>query len=138
MDVMKEYLDARSDPGATVLFISHAKTRPEYRGKPLSRYGAWRVVDRAARDIGLAHVHPHDFRHWRATDLLRKGVQLDQVRKFLNHSSISVTEMYAKTAEKEVDNTAFRTSPLFSKTIFKRETTQEERSRAKRIFEKMN
>ena len=112
---MITYLKARSDPDATSLFVSHARTRPDYRGHPLSRYGAWRVIDQTARRLGLTHIHPHDFRHWRATDLLRQGVPLDQVREFLNHSSISVTEMYAKTADRYVDDAAFRTSPVSSR-----------------------
>jgi integrase len=36
LQAMKEYLKTRADSGATALFVSHAKTRPEYRGAPLS------------------------------------------------------------------------------------------------------
>ncbi|MCD4699501.1 MAG: tyrosine-type recombinase/integrase [Phycisphaerae bacterium] len=77
LNAMNAYLETRADPGATALFVSHARTRPDYHGRPLSRYGAWRVIDQTARRLGLAHIHPHDFRHWRATDLLLKGVPLD-------------------------------------------------------------
>lgn len=112
LSAMREYLKARQDPGATALFVSHAKTRPEARGHPLSANSAWRVVQKAAKRLGLSHIHPHDFRHWRATRMLREGVPVDQVQRFLNHRSIRTTQLYAKTAERQVDEAGARTSPL--------------------------
>jgi site-specific recombinase XerD len=112
LSAMREYLKARQDPGATALFVSHAKTRPTSRGQPLSANSAWRVVRNAARDLGLSHVHPHDFRHWRATQMLQEGIPVDQVQRFLNHRSIRTTQLYAKTAEQQVDEAGARTSPL--------------------------
>jgi integrase len=109
---MKEYLETRRDPGATALFVSHAKTRPEYRGLPLSPNAVWDMIQRAARELGLPHIHPHDFRHWRATQMLRQGVPIDQVQRFLNHRSIQTTQLYAKTAEVQVDQAGARTSPI--------------------------
>jgi site-specific recombinase XerD len=109
---MREYLKAREDPAATALFVSHAKTRPESRGHPFSANSSWRVVQKAAKDLGLSHIHPHDFRHWRATQMLREGVPVDQVQRFLNHRSIRTTQLYAKTAEQEVDAAGAKTSPL--------------------------
>jgi site-specific recombinase XerD len=112
LSAMREYLKTRQDPGATALFVSHAKTRPKARGQPLSPNAAWRIVQKAARELGLPHVHPHDFRHWRATCMLRQGVPIDQVQRFLNHRSIRTTQLYAKTAESQVDEAGARTSPL--------------------------
>ncbi|HLA80363.1 MAG TPA: site-specific integrase [Thermoleophilia bacterium] len=112
LSALREYLKARQDPGATSLFVSHAKTRPEARGQPLSANAAWRVVQKAANELGLTHIHPHDFRHWRATQMLREGIPLDQVQRFLNHRSIRTTQLYAKTAERQVDEAGARTSPL--------------------------
>ena len=112
LKVMREYLKARQDPGATALFVSHAKTRPKYRGLPLSSNSAWRMVQKTATDLGVPHIHPHDFRHWRATQMLREGVPIDQVQRFLNHRSIRTTQLYAKTAERQVDMAGARTSPL--------------------------
>ena len=112
LSAMREYLKARQDPAGTALFVSHAKTRPESRGRPLSANSAWRVVRRAAKDLGLSHIHPHDFRHWRATRMLREGIPVDQVQRFLNHRSIRTTQLYAKTAELEVDAAGAKTSPL--------------------------
>jgi site-specific recombinase XerD len=112
LSAMRGYFKARHDLGATVLFVSHAKTRPKSRGRPLSANSAWRIVERAAKQLGLSHVHPHDFRHWRATQMLREGVPVDQVQRFLNHRSIRTTQLYAKTAERQVDEAGARTSPV--------------------------
>jgi site-specific recombinase XerD len=112
LSAMKEYLKARADPSATALFVSHAKTRPEYRGTPLTPNAAWRVIQKAAKDLSLPHIHPHDFRHWRATQMLRAGVPIDQVQRYLNHRSIQTTQLYAKTAEQQIDEAGAKTSPL--------------------------
>ena len=112
LSAMRDYLKLRNDTGATALFVSHARTRPKSRGAPLSPNAAWRVVRTVAISLGLAHIHPHDFRHWRATQMLREGVPLDQVQRYLNHRSIRTTQLYAKTAEQKVDEAGARTSPL--------------------------
>ncbi len=112
LEAMCEYLEARADPGATALFVSHARTRPKHRGRPLSANAVWRMIRRTARALGLPHIHPHDFRHWRATQMLAKGVPIDQVQRFLNHRSIRTTQLYARTAERQVDEAGARTSPV--------------------------
>lgn len=42
-------------------------------------------------------VSPHTFRHSKAMHLLESGVNLIYIRDFLGHSSITTTEIYAKT-----------------------------------------
>lgn len=111
---MQEYLETRGDPGATDLYVSHARTRPEYRGKPFSPNAVWRMIHSTSRKLGLPHIHPHDFRHWRATQMLQQGVPIDQVQRFLNHRSIRTTQLYAKTAEAAVDQAGARTSPIMN------------------------
>lgn len=46
------------------------------RGAPLSRQGAWLIIQTAAERAFLAHVSPHTFRHSFATHLLQ-GVGAD-------------------------------------------------------------
>lgn len=111
---MQEYLKTRGDPGAMDLYVSHARTRPEYRGKPFSSNAVWRMIHSTSMKLGLPHIHPHDFRHWRATQMLLEGIPIDQVQRFLNHRSIRTTQLYAKTSEVAVDNAGARTSPLLS------------------------
>lgn len=114
LEAMQSYLRFRQDPGATALFVSHARTRPKYRGTPMSANAVWRMIRRTAKAMGLPHIHPHDFRHWRATQMLQEGVPIDQVQRFLNHRSIRTTQLYAKTAEQQVDEAGRRTSPIAS------------------------
>jgi site-specific recombinase XerD len=109
---MQEYLEARQDPGARELFVSHARNRPSARGKPFSPNSAWYMIRKAARTLGLPAIHPHDFRHWRATQMLRQGVPIDQVQGYLNHRSIRTTQLYAKTADQAIDQAGARTDPI--------------------------
>lgn len=69
------------------LFISHGRDP----GKPLSRVMLWKIVAYAARALGF-ETHPHEFRHYRATQLRKQGVPLDVIQKILGHSDISTTE----------------------------------------------
>jgi integrase len=89
------------------LFISHDN---KYDGSRMSRIVAWRVVDRAARALGLRSITPHDFRHWRATQLLNAGHSLDVVQDYLGHRSVETTRIYyARTDPLRVDEAAQKT-----------------------------
>jgi site-specific recombinase XerD len=88
------YIQARgavSEKGDVPLFVSHD---PRYDGQPMSRVVAWRVVQRAARALGLHDITPHDFRHWRAAQLLRAGYTLDEVQDYLGHQSVETTRAF--------------------------------------------
>ena len=112
LEAMQEYLEARQDPGARDLFVSHAWNRPKAKGKSLTPNSAWYMIRKTARDMGLPAIHPHDFRHWRATQMLRQGVPIDQVQGYLNHRSIRTTQLYAKTADQAIDQAGARTDPI--------------------------
>lgn len=79
----------REYQGETWLFES--KT-----GKPLNPNNVGHQVRKAAQRIGITNYSPHMLRHARATDmLLRKGMSLKAVSKYLGHSSVAVTaQMY--------------------------------------------
>jgi site-specific recombinase XerD len=44
--------------------------------------------------------------------MLREGVPIDQVELFLNHRSIRTRQLYAKTAEKQINEAGASASPL--------------------------
>ena len=57
---------------------------------------AQKMIQKRADDAGLdKKVTPHMLRHSLATDLLRKGVDIAFVSKFLGHRSIANTMIYA-------------------------------------------
>lgn len=82
---------------AIPLFISHDN---RHQGSRMNRITAWRVVRRAADAVGLDDVSPHDFRHWRAMQLLQEGSSLQEVQDSLGHRSIeTVRALYAHLLE---------------------------------------
>lgn len=112
---IREYIHARgadlkaNTRGAIPVFISHD---PRYDGSRMSRIVAWRIVQRAARALGLRSITPHDFRHWRATQLINAGHSLDVVQDYLGHRSVETTRAYyAHTDPLRVDDAA-KDTPL--------------------------
>jgi integrase len=99
--------DLRAEKGQVPLFVSHD---PRAEGKRLSRTAAWRTVTYAARALGLRAIHPHDLRHWRATQLVNAGQPLDVVQDYLGHRSVETTRAYyARTDPGRVDEAALNT-----------------------------
>ncbi len=112
---IRDYIYARganlrgSAQGNIPLFVSHD---PRYDGSRMSRIVAWRVVQRAAKALGVGNITPHDFRHWRATQLINDGHSLDVVQDYLGHRSVETTRAYyAHTDPLRVDDAA-KNTPL--------------------------
>ena len=94
LSLMKYDCDARYNE---ILFKNHM-------GKPFTRQGInylLKKYGRKAREIGTAYVpedlSPHKMRHTTAMELLTAGVDLVYIRDLLGHSSITSTEIYART-----------------------------------------
>jgi site-specific recombinase XerD len=96
LPAVRDYLHARGEhqpesKGNVPLFISHDA---RYDGTRMSRIVAWRIVQRAAQSLRLGSITPHDFRHWRAAQLIHSGYSLDAVQEYLGHRSIETTRAY--------------------------------------------
>ena len=72
-------------------------------GDPLTRFGVRGVVKRyaaaAARavpSLGRKRVSTHTIRHTAAMHLLREGVDINTIRAWLGHESLSTTNVYAE------------------------------------------
>ncbi len=104
LPVVRRYIKARAVLDYPALFIAH---NPPFVGKQISRVTAWRVVAGASAALGIGKVSPHDFRHWRATQMVNAGVALDVVQEYLGHQWIETTKQYyAHTELARVDQAA--------------------------------
>jgi site-specific recombinase XerD len=94
--VLERYLRARK---------SHPHAESEYlwvgkRGR-LKSQGVRRVVERRAREAGLDHVHPHQFRHTAAHRWLRAGGNDSELMSLMGWKSRSMLDRYGAVAANE-------------------------------------
>lgn len=91
-DVAREAIAAylaRREDGNPALFVSHSRNSA---GRRLSKTSVAAVVKKAVDEAGLdERLSTHDFRHFRATQLLRQRVPLEVVQEYLGHSDIQTT-----------------------------------------------
>jgi site-specific recombinase XerD len=85
---VQAYLAEREDLNPA-LFVAHSRNAGNAR---LSVTSAHNIVKKAVIALNL---HPslsaHDFRHFRATQLLREGMPLEVVQEYLGHADVSTT-----------------------------------------------
>jgi site-specific recombinase XerD len=85
---IQAYLAERRDSNPA-LFVAHSRNA---RGARLSKTSAHKIVKKAVNALGLHEsLSAHDFRHFRATQLLREGMPIEVVQEFLGHMDISTT-----------------------------------------------
>lgn len=83
---------------------SPAKDAPVFAsrpGRPLTRFGLYKIVRRHARRLEAhptpgRHISPHVFRHTTAMHLLEAGVEPNVIRGWLGHVSLETTHRYAE------------------------------------------
>jgi site-specific recombinase XerD len=97
---IRAYLVERTDSNPA-LFVSHSRRA---NGKRLTTRSVQRMVETAVAALNLdASLTPHDFRHYRATELLREGVPVEVVQEYLGHADISTTRsVYAPIIGKNI------------------------------------
>jgi integrase/recombinase XerD len=92
-----------------------AKLFVNFRGGPLTRQGLYKIVQKHARDAGLAgRMSPHTLRHSFATHLLAGGCDLRAVQEMLGHADISTTQMYTHLSGDRLKEVYFSAHPRAS------------------------
>jgi integrase/recombinase XerD len=89
---IKQYLDEiriQFKPNDPTLLLNN-------RGNSLSRMGAWKIVEKYAKQSGLdgRKISPHTLRHSFATHLLEGGMDLRVLQELLGHSDLTTTQIY--------------------------------------------
>jgi len=83
---LQAYLDSRTD-SSPALFVGKGTDRMKPGG-----------VRRMLRDLGtrthVTHVHPHKFRRTTATNLIRRGMPVQEVAAILGHDKLDTTMQY--------------------------------------------
>lgn len=67
------------------------------RHGPLFNEPAWRLghdMRRVSKHAGIKGITPHQFRHARAQELRRQGIQVQDAQKLLRHKNIQTTMIY--------------------------------------------
>ncbi|MBD2200389.1 MULTISPECIES: tyrosine-type recombinase/integrase [Calothrix] len=108
-EVLAEYLRSRSQQGEELnsqspLMISH---HASYKGDRLSYHGIYFAVEKIGELAGIEDLHPHQFRHTYATDLLLLGVDPTHARKLTGHQSEKAFRRYTLRSEQEAAIAAY-------------------------------
>jgi len=96
---LKEYLENRADDNEA-LFVS---VRKPY--KRLTIAGLERIVKNLGKSAGIDNCHPHRFRRTMATNVLKKGAPLEEVKELLGHSKLDTTMIYCTVSRENVKHT---------------------------------
>lgn len=94
--LLKRYLDSRQDM-QTALFIGKGARRLQPGGVRL-------MLKRLEARSGVTNVHPHRFRRTLATNLIDRGMPIQEVAEILGHEKIDTTMKYIFTSKRNVKN----------------------------------
>lgn len=86
-------LDAWIATAGVVDYLWIRATRRNYH-EPLTVDGIRKRIKRAFEEAGFESFQMHELRHSFATDLRKRGAEMDVVQKLMRHSSLQVTQRY--------------------------------------------
>lgn len=102
---LKAYIASRSDDSPYIFTRSRGRS-----AAPLDARSVQNAVDRIVQRSGKrfsVRITPHVFRHTIATVLLRNGMPVEQVQRFLGHANINTTMVYAEVSDDDVRHSHF-------------------------------
>jgi integrase/recombinase XerD len=97
-EALNKYLDEE--------FTSSSYIWLNYRGDPLSRISAYKIVKK------YLGVSPHVLRHSFASSLIIGGADLRVVQELLGHSSLETTQIYTHIQKQNLQETMMSYHPL--------------------------
>lgn len=92
---LKKYLQSRTD-NENALWMGK-------KGR-LTKSGIENIIRYLGNRAGLSKVHPHQFRHALATDMVSKNVSVPIVQQILGHENISTTAGYMSIKDDDIEN----------------------------------
>lgn len=97
---LRAYLDSRDDDSPYIFTRSIGKSPNPLTPKAIQN-AIDSIVARSGRTFSV-RITPHVFRHTIATVLLRNGMPVEQVQRFLGHAKIDTTLIYAEIHDDDV------------------------------------
>jgi integrase/recombinase XerD len=89
-----------------------AKLFVNFRGRPLTRQGLYKIIQRHAVAVGLdGKMSPHTLRHTFATHLLAGGCDLRSVQEMLGHADVATTQLYTHLGSERIKDAYFKAHP---------------------------
>ncbi len=82
--------------------IEESKLMVTKKGKVLSKYMLYSIVNKLLENINVSERSPHVFRHTCATHLINEGADIVNVKNLLGHVSLKTTEVYTHTTIEEL------------------------------------
>ena len=94
--VLRNYLDQRTDD-LPALFVGR-------RSESLKPAAVRKMLVQLGESSHVDHVHPHKFRRTTATNLIRHGMQIQEVAAILGHDKLDTTMQYVVLDKTDIKN----------------------------------
>ncbi len=91
---LQEYINSRQEPGEA-LFTGR-------RGKRLGKNGIEAIIKKLGKAAGVDNAHPHRYRRTLATNLLDRGMNIQDVAAILGHADLKTTQIYCYISQANV------------------------------------
>ena len=99
---LKQYLDSRTDNNEALFIGLKGKS------KRLDYSAIERMLRVLGKKCGVDKVHPHRFRRTLATNLLKKGMSIEEVSAILGHEKLDTTMIYCNISQDVLRNQYMR------------------------------